>query len=300
MKTGKSAFVIVILGISIMACQPTPTQLPTSDVSVTNVTENEFVTGEIEQIKTFNQCESSSTFKTEVQFSNSSAQTNQQQLVLGAEITGGINLPTGVKAEISGSIQKHFSETLTQGQAHFESASIEVPAHTQQVYTIIWQETRSSGTVTYIENGETKFIDYSYRVGLELLSASSKDIPCQSFDEAATLTPKNFAPVILGIQTRKTGTAPNQVIFADINFRDEDGDSYIVTYKLISATVINLSNLTYSDDLIPTSADRQIAGAIVPVQWNCLGQGYTATFDVVILDNAGNQSNKFPVTFDCR
>lgn len=283
-----------------MGCQPNPTQISTSDVSVTSVTENEVVTGEIEQTKTFNQCRSSSAFKTEVQFSNSNAQTSQQQLVLGAEVTGGIDLPTGVKAEISGSIQKHFSETFTQGQAHFESASIEVPAHTQQVYTIVWQETRSNGTVTYMENGETKSMSYSYRVGLELISASSKDIPCQSVDETATLATQTFAPVILGIQTRKIGTAPNQVIRAEINFRDEDGDSYIVTYKLVNTTAINSSNLTYSDDLIPTSADRQVAGATFPVQWNCLGQGYTATFDVVILDNAGNQSNQFPVTFDCR
>lgn len=84
-----------------MGCQPNPTQISTSDVSVTSVTENEVVTGEIEQTKTFNQCESSSAFKTEVQFSNSNAQTSQQQLVLGAEVTGGIDLPTGVKAEIS-------------------------------------------------------------------------------------------------------------------------------------------------------------------------------------------------------
>lgn len=288
------------LSLLTTACQPTPTQISTSDASVTSITENEVVTGEIEQTKTFNQCESSSAFKTEVQFSNSSAQTSQQQLVLGAEVTGGIDLPTGVKAEISGSIQKHFSETLTQGQAHFESASIEVPAHTQQVYTIVWQETRSNGVVTYVENGETKSTNYSYRVGLELLSASSKDIPCQSVDETATLAPQTFAPVILGIQTRKTGTAPNQIILAEINFRDDDGDSYIVTYKLISTTAINSSNLTYSDDLIPTSANRQVAGATFPVQWNCLGQGYTASFNVVILDNAGHQSNQFPVTFDCQ
>lgn len=301
MKTKKLIFVILVLSITSTACQPTPTQTPTMDVIVTNVTENDLITGEIEQIKTFDQCESSSAFRTEVQFSNNSAKTSQQQLVLGAEVKGGIELPTGVKAEISGSIQKHFSDTVTQGQAHYESVSIEVPAHTQQVYKIVWQETRSSGTVTYEENGEIKSMDYSYRIGLEMVSASSKDIPCQNvIDTTTTLQPTTPAPVILEIQTDKTGTAPNRIIFANISFRDEDGDAYIIKYELSKTTIKDLSTLKYSDDLIPTSSSRQVSGATIPVQWNCAGTGYTVTFNVVILDNAGNQSNKFPVIFDCR
>lgn len=300
MKIRKPIFIALLLALVSTSCQPAPTQAPTDDVQVTNITANEIITGQMEQIKTFNQCESSSAFKAEVQFSNNSAQTNQQQLVLGVELTGGIELPTGVKAEISGSIQKHFTETNTQGQSHFESASIEVPAYTQQIYTIVWQETRSSGTVTYMENGQTKSTDYSYRIGLEMISVTSKDIPCPSVGATAIIQPPKTAPLILGIETRKTGVSPNQIVYADIDFRDEDGDAYIITYKLVSTTTINSSSLRYSDDLISTSSDRQIAGVRFPVQWNCLGQGYTATFDVIILDNAGNQSNKFPVTFDCR
>ncbi len=119
-----------------------------------------------------------------------------------------------------------------------------------------------------------------------------------SYCELAVSFPVTRAPVILGIQIRKTGDEPNQVIFADINFRDEDGDSYVVKYELVSTTVA--SGLKYDDDQIPTSSNRQIVGAVLPVQWNCAGTGYTATFDVIIVDKAGNQSNKFPVTFDCR
>jgi len=301
MNKRKSIFLIAVLAINSAACQPSSAPTPTTDTRVTNVSENNLITGEIEQIKTFDQCESSSAFKTEIQFSNNSAKTSQQQLVLGAEVTGGVELPTGVKAEISGSIQKHFSDTQIQGQSHFESASIEVPAHTQQVYKITWQETRSSGTVTYIENGETKSMDYSYRVGLEMVSASSRDIPCpKTIDSTTTLQPTTPVPEILDIQTTKTGNASDQIITANISFRDGDGDAYIIKYQLIDTTVKNLSNLLYSDDLIPTAPDRQIAGASIPVEWSCLGQGYTVTFDVTILDNAGNQSNKFPVTFDCR
>jgi hypothetical protein len=171
------------------ACQPSPVSTPSADVQVTDVTENDLVTGEINQTKTFDQCGSSSIFKTEVQFSDNSAKTNQSQLVLGAEITGGATLPSALKLEIKGSIEKHFSETLQQGQGHFESVSIEVPAYTKQEYTITWQETRRTGTVEYVENGGTKSIAYSYRVGLELISASGKDLPCSTPEPETSLTP---------------------------------------------------------------------------------------------------------------
>jgi len=178
MKTNKSIFVIAILIVTIASCQPAPTQTPTANVQVTNVIENEIVTGEIKQTKSFNQCESSSVFKSDVQFSDSSSRTDQQQLMLGAEISGGVELPSTVKVQITGSIQKHFTETQGQSQGHTESANIEVPAHTQQEYTITWRETRRNGMVEYVEAGETKTTEYSYRIGLELISATGRDIPC--------------------------------------------------------------------------------------------------------------------------
>lgn len=187
MKTISATFIFILV-ISIAACDST--QTPPAKAQITNITENELVTGQITQTKTFNQCDSSSVFKTEVQFSDSSAQTNQQQLVLGAEVTGGGEIPGAVKLEIKGSVEKHFSETLQQGQSHFESASIEVPAHTQQEYTINWRETRRTGAVEYVENGETKSISYSYRVGLELIDTLGKDIPCPTQgSNLATPTP---------------------------------------------------------------------------------------------------------------
>jgi hypothetical protein len=193
MKLRKSLFSItikVIFAMSITACSSA--QTPAADAQVTNVTESELVTGQITQTKTFNQCDSSSVFRTQVQFSDSNAQTNQQQLVLGAEVTGGGEIPGAVKLAIKGSVEKHFSETLQQGQAHFESANIEVPAHMQQEYTIVWQETRRNGTVEYKENGVTKSTSYSYRVGLELISTSGKDIPCSEQESASSINPSSL------------------------------------------------------------------------------------------------------------
>lgn len=89
---------------------------------------------------------------------------------------------------------------------HSESANIEVPAHTQQEYTIIWQETRRTGTVEYIENGQSKSTDYSYRVGLELVSTSGKDIPYPGKNDN---TPPSFQ-----------STSSNTI--ASCNYRNKD------------------------------------------------------------------------------
>jgi hypothetical protein len=299
-KSTISTFVMMILIISIAACDATST--PATNAQVVNVTESELVTGQITQTKIFNQCDSSSFIRTEVQFSDSSAQTNQQQLMLGAEITGGGEISGAVKLEIKGSIQKHFSETQQQGQAHTESASIEVPAHTQQEYTIVWQETRRNGTVEYVENGRSKFTSYSYRVGLELISTSGKDIPCPGQNDNTPTTPSNqppiqYSPTITDIKTRKLGTSPNQTVYADIYFLDNDGDSNRITYEVIGSAA-NVRKI--EEDLIAVAANEQIAGTFVTVKWDCLGTGYVVTLNARVLDNKGNQSNKFPLVFDCK
>ena len=305
MKIKKSTiltFAMMILIISIAACGDA-TSTPATNAQVVNVTESELVTGQITQTKIFNQCDSSSGIGTEVQFSDSSAQTNQQQLMLGAEITGGGEISGAVKLEIKGSIQKHFSETQQQGQAHTESASIEVPAHTQQEYTIVWQETRRNGTVEYVENGQSKSTSYSYRVGLELISTSGKDIPCPGQIDNPPSNPSNlplpikYPPTIVDIQTRKLGTSPNQTIYADIYFHDNDGDSNRVVYEVIGSAD-NIRKI--EEDEIAVSVNEQIAGTFVTVKWDCLGTGYIVTLNARVLDNEGNQSNKFPLTFDCR
>ena len=110
-----------------------------------------------------------------------------------------------------------------------------------------------------------------------------------------TLSGKN-APVILGVQTRKSTTSAGLVVYADIHFQDQDGDSYIVTYNLISSTV-PVQNV--DSDPISANAESQMAGTIVTARWDCEGRGYTVTVNATILDQAGNQSNSFPITFDC-
>ena len=103
-------------------------------------------------------------------------------------------------------------------------------------------------------------------------------------------------PLIRGIEIHKSGDAPNQTIFADVDFIDPDGNSYLLKYELTNATVS--SGLRYADEQIIASEMDQTDGAIHHIRWDCNGT-YTANFNIVIYDTAGNPSEKYPVTFDC-
>jgi hypothetical protein len=150
------------------------------------------VNSEITQEKVFNQCDSASPFKAEIQFSNSSTQTNQQEL----ELTGSAGTEAGVstiaRVTLEGEIERHFTSSSTSGQGHEEKALIEVPPHSHQKYYIIWRESRREGTVQYIENGQTKTASFSYRIGLELGSTAVIDLICPGQlpgENIATLSP---------------------------------------------------------------------------------------------------------------
>jgi len=173
--------------------QPTPmletTPIPT-DVEILGISDKDtLVVSEILQIKTFNQCESASPFRAQVQFSQSDSKMAQQELVLKATGGGEVGLSAVVKAKIEGAIEQHFVSSQTSGQEHSENVSIEVQAGTHQEYTILWRESRREGTVEFKENGEIKSVNYSYRVGLELVSAIGKDLVCLGKDNSATLIP---------------------------------------------------------------------------------------------------------------
>jgi hypothetical protein len=81
------------------------------------------------------------------------------------------------KVQLEGSIQDRFASVNTTSKGYNEVLQIEIPAHTFLEYTIIWRESRQEGTIEYTENGEPKKVDYSYRIGLQLDSSSTKKIP---------------------------------------------------------------------------------------------------------------------------
>jgi len=192
MNTGKNkignlpVFLFLVL---IIGCTPT-TPAPPAQVVVTKITENDLVTGEITQVKTFNQCDSANPIKLQIQFGDNVSETSQEELVLGAAITGGADVSGLAKLEIQGSVEKHFASSTSSGLNHQESVGIEIPAFTRQEYT---------------ENGEAKVTDFSYRIGLEFSASSVKDIDCSLPTETplplvptASLAPEASTPLPAG------------------------------------------------------------------------------------------------------
>jgi hypothetical protein len=130
-------------------------------------------------VKTFDQCASASPFRAEIQFSDSASEGSQQALVLKAGVTGEIGLPGAARAAVEGAIEQHFAASRARSQGHQEAVAIEVPARIRQRYTIVWREARREGAVRYAEGGVEKSVSYSYRIGLELVSARGADLPCE-------------------------------------------------------------------------------------------------------------------------
>jgi len=92
--------------------------------------------------------------------------------------------------EIEGSIQQKFASVNTSSRGYQEVIDIEVPAHAHYKYTITWNDTRKKGEIEYAENGETKFAEYSYRIGLSLASSLVEEVPCPGSE--ATLAPTDL------------------------------------------------------------------------------------------------------------
>lgn len=197
----------LLLLASACGAEPKPisqvTPIP-EGVEVVSITEAETATSEITQRKAFNQCDSASPFKAQIQFSDSSSQANQQALVLKVGAGGEVGISQVAKLKLEGALEQHFSSSITRGQAHQEAVVIEVPPYTQQEYTIVWRETRRTGAVQYRESGTSRTANYSYRIGLELVSATGKDMPCPGqatvptkltpIERSTDVTPSSYTP----------------------------------------------------------------------------------------------------------
>lgn len=186
---------LAYLSITLVACsqkEPEPisqaTPIP-EGVEVVSIDEGQVVTSEISQQKKFNQCESASSFKAEIRFSQSSEQESQNDLIFKGNVGGEIGLSEIAKVQLGSAIEKRLTNINTSGQAHDESVVIEVPAYTKQEYTIIWQEIRRDGKVEYIEGGETHIASYSYRVGVEFSSSTVIDLECSGKETPRITTP---------------------------------------------------------------------------------------------------------------
>ena len=176
-----STLISVSIVLAACAAEPTATPEAAKKIIIANIVENDEIVGQIEQTKIFDQCESSSPLNTQLQFSESSSETTQKELVISAGVTGGADIPAVAKVELQSAIEEHFSVEKSSNSGKQETLAIEVPGNTRKEYKIIWNDIRRRGTIEYLEDGVSKFANYSYRVGIELASSTVKNIDCSIF-----------------------------------------------------------------------------------------------------------------------
>lgn len=106
---------LLIFSMSVAACGPvsTPTPVPSKNIEIANVVENPEVEGQVIQIKVYNQCESASSLKTQIQFSESSTASKQKELVISAGVSGEVAVSAVAKVELQGSVEERFAAINT-------------------------------------------------------------------------------------------------------------------------------------------------------------------------------------------
>lgn len=187
---------VLLLGTHCTKNQPTPISMTTplpAKVEVINIQEANTISNMITQQKEFDHCASASPLKASIRFSRSSSQEVQNELVLKGKLGGEAAIvPEIVKITLEGEIEKHFGSTQSDGSGHEETVEIEVPGHSKQRYTIVWEEKRREGTVEYVENGEIKSLEYSYAIGVELASVKVEDLVCEGQERVIDATPTPY------------------------------------------------------------------------------------------------------------
>ena len=131
--------------------------------------------------------------------------------------------------------------------------------------------------------------------------AATTAVPVNTQQPATQIPPSTaivkYPPIIAGIKLLKSPTASGVIIYADISFQDLDGDAYNVTYNVLNTTA---KGIKVENDPITSPANDQILGTSVRVKWACEAGGYVVTLNAIIQDKAGNESNPYPLVFDCR
>ncbi|MCB0081549.1 MAG: hypothetical protein KDE47_11480 [Caldilineaceae bacterium] len=171
-------FIILVVALITSGCRNDPAELLPQEVEITDLTE-EPAYQEISQTKIFDQCNSTSPLKAEIQFSQSDSKESLDELTLSGLVGGTAGLSEIAMIKLEGELRKRFSSISSTERGSKESITIEVPPRTKQSYTIIWGEQRNIGTVSYMEGDETKGADYNYLISLKLISSTVEDLPCQ-------------------------------------------------------------------------------------------------------------------------
>lgn len=110
-------------------------------------------------------------------------------------------------------------------------------------------------------------------------------------------TPALGAPIITDVKIREETSSNGLVIYQDVYFHDPDGDAYYTDWQITSATN---PDAIVANGTISSNSDQQKAGTFTTGTWTCGSSTYTIKFWVTLLDRAGNESNGFEYTINCK
>jgi tetratricopeptide (TPR) repeat protein len=120
---------------------------------------------------------------------------------------------------------------------------------------------------------------------------------------APTKTPATAAanpdrPVIIWVTLRKDYSSNGSLeIYQDILFTDRNGDAIRIDYRIDSSTNPDVQVEGGTFDI---SSAEQKAGAKIIGQWSCGGGTYTVNLSAIVTDRAGNKSEPYPYTLECK
>ena len=108
-------------------------------------------------------------------------------------------------------------------------------------------------------------------------------------------------PIILGVTIRESREEGELVIYQEINFYDDDGNTNLVEWELVDLS--DPSQRQYIQDQNGTINDlpeiQKIRSTAIRA-WFCEGRVYVATLEVSLSDRDGNRSEPVRYTIKCK
>jgi hypothetical protein len=107
-------------------------------------------------------------------------------------------------------------------------------------------------------------------------------------------------PVILGVTIRESHEEGELVIYQEINFYDDDGNTNRVEWDLIDLSDPSQSPyIQTQNEVINDLPEIQKIRSTATRAWYCEGRVYNATLEVSLSDSDGNRSKPVRYTIKC-
>lgn len=107
----------------------------------------------------------------------------------------------------------------------------------------------------------------------------------------------SMAPEITDVELIEDESSGSLIVYQRISFTDPDGDAHSIDYELVSTTA---GFVEVKDSDFDVASGQQRLGAHIMGTWYCEDRTYNVTLRVSIWDRAGNHSNAWDYTINCR